>query len=1518
MKIFNLIIAIFLLSVTVVYSQNYSIDNGGTITACSGTLFDTGGASGNYSDGEDHVVTICSDNGGAMILNFTTFNTENNYDELSIYDGGSTGSPTLWFEASGTDLQGETVTGTSSCLTLVWHSDFSTNGVGFAADISCGVGCQDYTIDIVDTDPGITDQDSLWIDVCIGETISFTAEGDYPNNNTGYAQSDLTTDWYWTVSTSGPAFETNGVGMTTFDYTFDESGGYFIGLYSYDSNGCIQTYTEQLRIRVSVPPNISVSQDVDTVCPGDPVSLTGVVSTNEWVMSITDTQVVQECITDDQGITQSFCWNVNAFEPGQLITSGSDLESVCMTIEHSWVADVWMYIQCPNGQQAEINYYSTSNPCSGESFGVPDEADDCNPGVGYDYCWTMDAAISHTDWCDSESSDVPAGEYLPTGSYDDLIDCPINGEWCVVIVDDWGGDDGTLFSVSLNFDESILPSDTWTINHTYDNSFWTGDGINPNSGGVAVANPETPGDQTFTYVAIDDFGCNYSSSLTVHVRNQDDTLCCDMPDTYAGPDDHVCTNTYAFTATIAPENTGVWSVINGPGNVAWTNQTSPFANATVEEWGVYEFEWREENCPNCDDRDTVIIEFYPQPTTEFTFDPILCNADHTIITYTGNVDATAAYTWIFDGANIVSGTGQGPYEIYWSDPGPQSIELQVSANGCDSQDTLVNIINPELLEHTLEVYDDPCFESCDGSAELTVTGGTLPYNYSWGSPTNIINNLCAGAYDVTVTDANGCTTGEPFVINEPPELVITNTTTKDLTCYQSNDGEISVFATGGTGDLIYSWSDVGTSTSDRTGLNAGNYCVVVSDANGCSIMECFDITQPDELLVTISPNTAICEGTISAVQASAMGGTPNYQYWWQQGEGNDTIMAGSTLNVTLDTTTVFNVFVEDANGCISNTATTIATVSPEMIIDSLILKDNNCYNSCDGRAEIVMHGGLPPFQYSWGSSNHIYEGLCAGIYAVTVTDLIGCQVSEPFIISEPSEMSDRGSNVYSTSCFGYDDGEINVYVEGGVPPYEYLWPSGYGGPTMTISAGNYTLTVYDDHGCRLPLDFTVEEPGPIVVQPIYDRTICKGQEIDFTTEVSGGTPHTGEAPYDYTWTGTDGSSYYGHLWQDVSPEETTTYTLVVEDANDCVSEPITSLVIVNPDLEIISVFTSNDTICPGDPAIIHVDAEGGNGGPYHMTLQDDIVVPSPFTVHPDTTTLYYITLADMCGTPTVMDSILINVREVPGNLFTVEDVDGCPPFAAYFTETTPDLGQTFLWRFGDEGFSIDKNPIHIYEEPGIYTVSLEVMDDFGCVTTRTIENMIEVYQGPTALFEADPEIVSMLAPEVKFINHSVDATSYYWFFGDGDSSLFVSPVHQFPTIGEYEVLLIAETENYCQDTTTRTITVRNEFAFYMPTSFTPNGDGMNDCFRPCGNGIDKNTFTMVVYDRWGNLVFQTDKFNSDVACDACSDGAWDGTDKGSRAKGDKILKNGMYHWYCEFEDWNGTIFKEQGTVTLIR
>ncbi|MGM0649650.1 MAG: PKD domain-containing protein, partial [Bacteroidota bacterium] len=1242
--------------------------------------------------------------------------------------------------------------------------------------------------------------------------------------------SDDNVTWEWVASSGNTTIELSGQGENEFSPTFTESGGYFISLVATDINGCTETFTEEYRVRVSMDPIYGpITIDQDTVCPDEQVNFSGSVSTDTWVMPIADDQVMQECITDDQGVTQEFCWDVNAFQPGQTITSGDELESVCMNIEHSWVADLDMYIQCPNGQQAEINYYSTGNPCSGDYFGDPDQADDCNPGVGYDYCWTMNASESHTDWCDDNSGNtVPAGDYLPTGDFDDLVGCPINGEWCVVVIDDWGGDDGTLFEVSLNFDNSITPADTWTIEHTYDSDdiFWSGNGMQSNSGGSATAYPDTPGDQTYTFSVIDDFGCQYDTTFTVHVRDWSDDECCVTPVADAGPDDEVCDDTYTLHTTLdSSVNTVEWSQISGPGNADFGGQeTSTDPTVVVDTWGIYEFQLVEQNVsPACSDTAVVEIGFFQTPNAQFTTTFIPCYGDSTVVEYVGNATDTADFTWDFDGGNAV-GSGQGPYEVTWPDAGTYDISLSIDDNGCFA-DTVQTVFVPEELTYSLTVEDDPCYQSCNGWAQIDVQGGTLPYDYSWGD-NHLIEGLCAGDYSITVTDANGCEVSEDFTITEPPELIITDTSYQNLSCFDADDGEIHVTASGGTGTLTYNWSD-GGSGPDRVDLPAGSYYLTVVDEHDCSVTESFTLTQPDELLVSISPDQAICEGQTADINAQAIGGTEPYVYYWDSGNG---FSAGANmLTTTPDTTTTYSVYVEDAHGCESPIQSMTVTVSPEMGMQ-LITEDNSCYQSCDGEAQLNISGGLDPFDYSWGADGHIYQNLCAGMYSVTVTDIIGCQVDTVFFIDEPPQMT---GNIYSepASCHDSVDGLAWVEVSGGTPGYSYLWPDGTTSDSVNVGAGEHEVTVTDSHNCRLVMMAQVTEPTELQVQlNTYERWICQGNNTQLSAQATGGTPFGG-GQYDFHWTGTDGSTYNTRD-PVVSPDTTTTYTVYASDANGCTSTADDVKINVYPDLVIESVTKNRDSVCPGEPVKIEVDVSGGNGGPYSLTLQNGDVVPSPFTVYPQETTNYIITLDDACGTPSATDSIEIHVMPKPPNNFVANRVEGCPPFVVEFTELNDIEYQeySYSWDFGDNHFADIKNPTHVYESSGDFTVSLTVTSEYGCKNKREKVDMIHVFPGPNADFYADPKNVSVLKPQVNFVNLSESADSSFWFFGDGDSSHFTSPTHVFQGRGEFEVMLIAESENGCRDTMVKEVIVQDEFTFYAPTAFTPNGDGKNDFF----------------------------------------------------------------------------------------
>ncbi len=1507
-----------------------------TMTGCSATLYDSGGASGSYQNDEYYRITVCVPTGYPMELS-VTMNTESGCDYLSIYEGTGTSGRCIANEIGGSVTNEYSLN--ASCATFVWESDYSITYAGFEIQISCAMACQDFTL--------VPDITARWnaaeerYEACSNDDLGIAAHGVFPNNDApqGYHQSDENLTWTWSWVDATGRHEDSGLGHNVLTSDI-EPGAYYINLSAVDINGCSYSYPDPFLVVISLAPTFTGTAATPSICPGEVALLEGQVHQPDlWVMEIPEVLIEEHCFVDETGYVQTMCFEHNAFAPGQTIQAASDIESICVEMEHSYIGDLEIWITCPNGSRMDLfnGYSSACSSCGGQYLGEPidDDSRPCEQGVPYHYCWTHDAsqtiesyATSHTGW----GTLIPGADYLPRGSWSSLEGCPVNGQWCINIEDHIGSDDGTVFSVELHFADHMIPAGDnvvqyqteFDISSTSTDLTWDGDNIFQDLTASTTATPDLPGQHEYTFYATDNFGCTYDTTLVVTVRDYNDPGCCIQPAPYAGEDVRVCTDRYMLSATPLPAgNEGTWTVVSAPtgGNATFAAEHSPTTNVFVDAWGTYKFRWTEAylgDYNNCSTYDDVIVEFYPQPTNTFAYLPISCYGDATTITYIGNmttvgtVGNNAQYFWDFDGAIVESGSGVGPYVIYWQDPeaATHPVTLHIEANGCISEDTVVNIFTPSKLVGDISTVDNRCYRDCQGSATLTATGGTLPYSYSWSAPSNTLLNLCVGEYSVTLSDANGCELAFNYEINEPDEMVVVDmfTHSTDLSCYRSYDGVISISVNGGTGDLSYLWSDIGYASRVRRNLAAGQYVVTVTDEHGCSLSREFIVNQPDPLIVSTDGNSAVCEGTVSFVQSSAIGGTMPYTFHWITDNGTD---VGNTPNfeTTLHETTTYSVYVTDSHNCQSNTETFTITVSPEMVIDSMILVHNRCFGSCDGSAEIVMHGGLQPFQYLWGSDNYIYRGLCAGLYTVTVMDVIGCHVNTYFIIDEPSQMF---INTMSTpaSCGDIDDGTATINVQGGVPPYSYLWPEGQTTHNINAVPGEYVVTVTDDHDCRIESSITIEGPTPIYILPMSDQTICNGQTTTITTQAAGGTPF-----YTYIWANQDSVISYSNMLT-VTPEVNSTYTLTVIDASGCsaVSQPVT--VTLNPPLNIRAVTTSYDTICPGTGAIINVVSEGGNGGPYLLTIDSGEIVPSPFTINLDTTTMVHITLSDMCGTTPVEDSILINVRPKPDTLFTASQIEGCAPLAVRFIPFNT-ATQT-LWEFGDYAFSDAWSPTHEYNQDGTYNVSLELVDNFGCHFYKTYNNMITVYPKPKALFESDPLITGMLDSEIEFINYSTGAERYFWFFGDNDSSLFENPRHKYRRIGEFEVMLVAESENYCRDTTIRPIIIQNEFAFYAPTSFTPNGDGINDCFRICGNGITRNNYMLTVFDRWGAIVFRSDTYDPSASCESCGEGAWDGTDWGNKIKGDAVCPPGLYQWFCTFEDWNGVIHNRQGTVMLIR
>ena len=248
---------------------------------------------------------------------------------------------------------------------------------------------------------------------------------------------------------------------------------------------------------------------------------------------------------------------------------------------------------------------------------------------------------------------------------------------------------------------------------------------------------------------------------------------------------------------------------------------------------------------------------------------------------------------------------------------------------------------------------------------------------------------------------------------------------------------------------------------------------------------------------------------------------------------------------------------------------------------------------------------------------------------------------------------------------------------------------------------------------------------------------------------------------------------------------------------------------------------------------------------------------------------------------------------------------------AAFTNSTPsNQVLSCLWNFGDGSSSAVCGTVdHLYNTPGSYSVSLTITSPEGCVNDTTMVDVVEVYDYPTAQFDASPNPADILNPEVDFQDlSSLDVVGFDWSFMDGNSLLGTSsqqnPTYVFPdnAPGVYEVELIVVNADGCEDEISLQVVVNGVFTCYVPTAFTPDGDGLNDLFYVEGESIDVTNFTFRVFNRWGEKVFETDDINS----------SWDGRYKNAPAQQD------IYIWKVETKDVvTGELKEFMGHVTLM-
>ena len=579
--------------------------------------------------------------------------------------------------------------------------------------------------------------------------------------------------------------------------------------------------------------------------------------------------------------------------------------------------------------------------------------------------------------------------------------------------------------------------------------------------------------------------------------------------------------------------------LNGS-SVASASTTSTYTTSSLSNSDVVTVEvTNANNCSATSAGITMTVNMLPTVVVTSSSNVACYGAANGSINVTATGASTISYSWS-DGASY-SSTSEDLVNLA---PGTYSVTI-TDGNGCTAG-TSATIIEPSsALSATTTSTDATGYGLSNGTATVTPAGGTSPYTYMWsdGQTTATATGLSAGTYTVVVTDANGCTTTETVVIDEPDDLVANGTSDNDVSCNGGSDGQVTVSVTGGVSPYTYSWNTTpAQTTQNATGLSAGSYTVTVTDANSNVTTETVTITEPTALSGTVTGTNVACNGgSTGSADLTVTGGTigSGYTYSWSDG----TNVVATTEDLSGVAAGTYTVTVTDANGCTTSESVTIT--EPVVLSATTTSTDATGYGLSNGTATVTPAGGTSPYTYMWsdGQTTATATGLSAGTYTVVVTDANGCTTTETVVIDEPDDLVANGTSDNDVSCNGGSDGQVTVSVTGGVSPYTYSWNTTPAQTTQNatgLSVGTYTVTVTDANGNIAIDQITVTEPTLLVATSSSTDVTCSGNSDG---ALDGGA-YGGTAPYTFSWSN-------GITNEDQSGIVEGTYTLTVTDANGC-------------------------------------------------------------------------------------------------------------------------------------------------------------------------------------------------------------------------------------------------------------------------------------------------------------------------------------------------------------------------------
>lgn len=558
----------------------------------------------------------------------------------------------------------------------------------------------------------------------------------------------------------------------------------------------------------------------------------------------------------------------------------------------------------------------------------------------------------------------------------------------------------------------------------------------------------------------------------------------------------------------------------------------------------------------CTTSENITINVNPLPGLSINSSPATCSNDGSATVLVNNGSGNYSYQWNDSNSQTTATASNlftGNYEVTVTDNITQCVNkifVFVPNNGAP-------------VAFIQNIQNVSCFNGADGSAQVAVAGGQLPFTYAWsnGNTSNLINNVPANSYTVTVTDNRGCFSITTAFVAQPDSLIILIDNIDSVRCFGFSDASISIRADGGNGNYQFLWdTNPPATTPNLTLLAAGTYNLTVIDDKNCMATTSILISSPPPLSVIVSVNNATCFNSLDG-SASISSSNAINSYVWNTGSSDSFI-----TNVLPGT---YFITLTDINGC-SIVDSALITAPDSIFIDSLIT-EISCNGANDGAISLIASGGTPgnviPYTFEWSNANttNTISNLPPQSYSVTVTDGTSCSVEATFTMLEPALLT-LTVLTQDISCNGLQDGSIDAQANGGSSPFTFEI-NGLGSQTSNIfqnlDTGTFTIEVVDSRNCSATTTTSITAPSPLQFLIETTNPVCFGTNSGFASvEVSGGVPE-----YEILW-----SSIPAQTGANANQLSAGNYSVQITDANFCavnfnftLEEPLPITVNATPD-----------------------------------------------------------------------------------------------------------------------------------------------------------------------------------------------------------------------------------------------------------------------------------------------------------------------------------------------------------------